>query len=147
MTELDRRPALTAYEMAHRVLKSSPELGGKDGRRAPRYQFDVLQWIAPYDGNGLPDKSDFSPVRCRDISKTGFSFIVPERLDFPILVVSLGEPPNQMHMVAEVMYCHKVRFLGGRHIEMVDEEDDYDDENVPGNRAFLVGCRFKDRVE
>ena len=145
MTEMDWHSTMEAYEVAHRVLTSSP-VPGQERRGASRRPFRVLQWIAPYDGSAFPDKSEFFPVRCRDLSQSGFSFVVSEMPDFPSLVVSLGEPPNQTHMVAEIVRCHKVKLLGGGHIEMVDDEEGDGDTNDQGGQTFLVGCRFTGRL-
>jgi hypothetical protein len=50
-------------------------------------------------------------------------------------------------MVAEIVRCHKVRLLGGGHIEIVDDAEGDGDTCDPGDRTFLVGCRFKGRVQ
>ena len=146
MTEMDRKSAMEAYEVAHRVLTSSP-VPGQERRDEPRHPFRSLQQIAPYDGSGFPDGSKFFPVRCHDLSQSAFSFVVSEIPDFPTLVVSLGEPPNQMHMVAEIVRCDKVRLLGGGHIEMVDDAEGDGDANDQGGQTFLVGCRFTGRLK
>jgi hypothetical protein len=146
MTEIVRHPAVETYEVAHHVL-TSPPVPGQELRGAPRHPFKVLQWIAPYHGSGLPDKSRFFQVRCRDLSQSGFSFFAPERPDFPTLVVSLGEPPNQTHLVAEIVRCDEVRLFGGGYVEMVDDAEGDGDTNDQGGQTFLVGCRFKGRVQ
>ena len=149
MTEMDRHSAMKAYEVAHRILKSFPELGRQEGREsrvAPRHPFKFLQWVAPYDGYGFPNESKFFQIRCRDLSEGGFSFFASERPDFSTLVISLGEPPNQMHMVAEIVHCHEVRSIDDERVEMVDGEEGDGDANDQGDQIFLVGCRFNGRL-
>lgn len=146
MTEMDRKSAIEAYKVAHRVLTSSP-VSGQERRDSPRHPFRVLQWIAPYDGSGFPDESKFFPVRCRDLSQSGFSFVVSEKPDFPTLVVSLGEAPKQTNLTAEIVRCHRVRLLGGGHIEMADDAEGDGDANDEGGPTFLVGCRFTGRLQ
>lgn len=145
MTEMDRNSTLKAFELAHQVLISVPELGENERRKAPRYQFTVRRWIAPYDGSNYPDKSKFFPVRCRDLSRSGFSFVMSKEPEFSDLVVSLRKPPNRVRVSAEVAWCRKIRLLGGVHVKMTGDAGD-DASNDQGDDAFLVGCRFKRRL-
>ena len=141
MTEMDLNSTLKAYELAHRVLVPVPDLGENEGRRAPRYQFTVRRWIAPYDGSNYPDKSEFFPVRCRDLSRSGFSFVMSKEPEFSDLVISLRKPPNRLRVTAEVTWCRTIRLLGGVRVKMTDDAKDQ------GDDAFLVGCRFKRRLD
>ena len=145
MNHPDQPGPMDAYQVAHEILTSSP-IPGEERRGAPRHPFANRQWIAPYDGSHFPDQSEFSQVRCRDLSRTGFSFVVSEKPDFSSLVVYLGDPPNHIPMAAEVVRSCRVRLLGGGHIEMIDDEaGDGNSDEVTG-QTILVGCQFKGRV-
>ena len=146
MTRLDQPGAMDAYEIAHRILTSSP-VPGQERREAPRHPFVTRQWIAPYDGSSFPEESAFFQVRCHDLSQTGFSFVVPEKPGFSFLVISLGEPPNQMHMAARIVRCCRITLLGGGHIEIIDDETGGGDLDQETDQTFLVGCEFKGRLD
>jgi hypothetical protein len=146
MGEMRLHSALEAYEVAYHVLKASPELMLKESRKESKHPFKVFQSIAPYDGDGVPDESRFSQVLCRDLSQGGFSFVASEEPDYPTLVIALGDPPNQTHMVAEVVHFRQVRLLDGERIEIVNDPEGNGDD---GREAplFLVGCRFSGRLQ
>jgi hypothetical protein len=145
MTSLGQSGPMDAYQVAHEILTSSP-IPGEERRGAPRHPFANRQWIAPYDGSRFPDQSEFSQVRCRDLSRTGFSFVVKEKPEFTSLVVSLGDPPNHMHMAAEIVRISRVKLLGGGHIEIIDDASE-DDPDVAAGQTLLVGCKFNGRAK
>ncbi len=62
------------------------------------------------------------------------------------MIVSLGTPPNHMHMAAEIVRICRVRLLGGGHIEIIDDEAQHDSDAAAG-QTLLVGCQFKGRVK
>ena len=94
-------------------------------RGAERQAFECTQLLAPYDGTTLPNSADFSPVLCHDISPTGFSFFSPQRPDYQLVVVALGDIPFRF-FAAEVK-----RITHSNHKDL---------------KRLLVGCKFVQRL-
>jgi|YNPMSStandDraft_1061717.scaffolds.fasta_scaffold00715_5 hypothetical protein len=94
-------------------------------RRSPRYSLEAVQWIAPVKQDD-PGPGDFMPVRCHDISKSGFSFWSDVPPDFEELIVRIQKGTGAVFVRAEVIHVT-------RHTDV-----DY--------QKFLVGCRFKKRI-
>ncbi|WP_347246512.1 PilZ domain-containing protein [Thermogutta sp.] len=95
-------------------------------RRTPRFAFEAIQRIAPVTDNKKPDPGDFFPVRCRDISRGGFSFYLNERPDFTELMALVSDNHKCIYLMAQVVYVREL-------------------ENHDKGR-FLVGCRFLSRL-
>lgn len=90
-----------------------------------RQAFERTQLLAPYDGTTLPNSADFLPVFCYDISPSGFSFYAPQRPDYQLVVVALGDIPFRF-FVAEI-----------KRSTPSDQKD---------FMRFLVGCKFVQRL-
>jgi hypothetical protein len=97
----------------------------RERRNAPRRSYRVTQLIAPYDGTTLPLPGTFCPVRCRDISQSGVSFVLPDRPAFDHVVVALGTPPDLLYLTAKVVRSWRPAALRG---------------------DWEVGCRFLRKV-
>lgn len=95
-------------------------------RRMPRFAFDSIQRVAPLSNGKKPNPGDFIPVRCRDISRGGFSFYLDERPDFTQIVVLVCDNQKCIYLTAQVVYVHEL-------------------DNQEKGR-FLVGCRFLGRA-
>ena len=91
-----------------------------------RYRYDVFQPIAPFNGE-LPTAESFIKVRCRDLSRGGFSYFVDDVPNYESLIVVLGSPPDLTFLVAQVEH--------------------YREESIDGQRGYLVGCRFLEQVK
>ena len=91
----------------------------------PRYDYRVVQSVAPYDSTRLPTSDMFLQVQCRDLSKGGMSFIWPNAADFSQVVIRLQTPGRTLGLVGRV--------ARSRPLDGSDSE-------------FLVGCEFIDRV-
>ena len=94
-------------------------------RGAERQAFECTQLLAPYDGTTLPNSADFLPVLCHDISPTGLSFYAPQRPDYQLVVVALGNIP--------------VRFFAAE-VKRITPSNQKD------SKRFLVGCKFVQRL-
>ncbi|MGQ9506105.1 MAG: PilZ domain-containing protein [Thermogutta sp.] len=95
-------------------------------RRSPRYSFEAVEWVAPVKGATFPSLGDFVPIRCRDISKSGFSFWLDTPPDFQELIVRIQKGTNAVFVKAEVIHVT-------RH-------------TASDSHKFLVGCRFTERL-
>jgi hypothetical protein len=66
-----------------------------DKRRAPRSAYPAPLAIAPFFEERFPDPEEFVPVHGRDISTTGISFFAAGMPASEMIVLRLGNPPNQ----------------------------------------------------
>ena len=98
----------------------------KAANAAFRLRFDSIQRVAPLSNGKKPNPGDFIPVRCRDISRGGFSFYLDERPDFTQIVVLVCDNQKCIYLTAQVVYVHEL-------------------DNQEKGR-FLVGCRFLGRA-
>jgi hypothetical protein len=98
---------------------------GRDRRENPRHPYPCIQLIAPFDGEHLPEQSDFQQVMCHDLSPHGFSFRSTHAPRMQQLIVALGKVPFKF-LVAEVV----------RTTPVVTEQDG----------EFQIGCRFLSRI-
>lgn len=103
------------------------ETKGSERRAHGRRAYPYLQAVAPVNGDQLPDKRMFREVRCRDISRQGFSFLSPVRPEPKHVVVAFGSHPSLMYLLAEVVHVSPTEFNSCR--------------------VFHVGCRYVRRVE
>jgi hypothetical protein len=92
-----------------------------DRRKAERLPYVCTQLVAPTDGVKLPSPGDFLPIRCRDLSTRGMSFVWPVRPRFLHAVAALGRSS------LIVVMCRIV------HVTWEDDE-------------YLCGCRFLRRI-
>lgn len=141
MANLSQPNDLKIYKAVHQLL-DSPKMEDHERRGMSRHLFEIQQWIAPYDGSRMPAESDFYPVRCRDLSRSGFSFVTSAKPAFSSLVVILGEPPDLMYVQAEVVQCTKLEPFG---LELVEtDQGAVSPLDISGSTVatMSVGCRF-----
>jgi len=95
-------------------------------RRRKRTPYPYIQFIAPYTGKTLPIFKSFNPVRCRDISPVGFSFLTPSLPLFDKVVIAFGSSPSIIYLVAEVVHTTCC---------VIDGED-----------LYIIGCQYISRA-
>jgi PAS domain S-box-containing protein len=98
-----------------------------DRRQRDRRAFPYVQQIAPLVEGQPPENHQFRPMRCRDISPTGFSFFSPTPPDFQDLIVALGGESTTTYLAARVM-----------HATIIERDNKV---------AYIVGCRYLSRAE
>lgn len=127
MSDLDSR-ALEAQFLDQFLAnwEDAIEDEAEDRRRQQRRTFPYVQSIAPLANGEPPRSSEFRNVRCRDISGSGFSFVVNEEPTFKNLVVVFGSRPNMLYMKAAVVH--------------VTSHD------AGGKTQYVVGCRYEGRM-
>jgi PAS domain S-box-containing protein len=108
-------------------FRAIPQGPKGDRRVRTRRTFPYVQLIAPMIDGQMPDDHRFRPVRCRDISPTGFSFLSPTPPDFQDLMVALGGETTTTYMAARVM-----------HATIVERDNQI---------AYIVGCRYLARAK
>lgn len=123
----------------------------EERRRSRREPFPLVQRIAHAAGRKVPEQEAFFPIRCRDLSTRGFSFIVEGRPQFKSLVLALGSPPDVLYIAAEVRHCTDVLVEPSGRVEVSHTKEAQADCPGPGNRGarpgVLVGCEFVQRLE
>jgi len=138
------------FRLIHQLVSDSAEEADQDRRHSPRNLFEYFQRIAPWDGGGFPEDSAFFVVRCHDLTRAGFSFLMPTEPQFHVLVAAFGSPPKVIYVAAEVTHSeHVLLYPSGR----VERPDDGTGEAgarrspaEPATRMVLVGCRFTRRL-
>jgi hypothetical protein len=118
------------FSLMHDLIEAEKALAGDqctpaEQRAADRQQFDCQQLLAPFDGIRLPNQSEFRQVVCQDLSPGGFSFVMPNCVDFEEVVVALGQVPFKF-FTARVQNQSRIR--------------------QRGRFAYRVGCRFTGRI-
>jgi hypothetical protein len=108
----DRALFRLVYELMHEG--QAAQHSGRGERRAPREPYPCLQPIAPLVPGQPLDAAEFRPVRCFDLSASGFSFLARRPPDTPGMIVALGTPPEVIYMNAEVMHETPLVLIGCR---------------------------------
>lgn len=96
----------TEFQSESELFRAAAELlrlnaNGDDRRGSPRHKYDALISVAPYVGGKTPAES-LIPVRCKDISRSGISFVSRALDSEQLLLVQLNvEPP--VKLVARVI--------------------------------------------
>jgi hypothetical protein len=140
------------YGLIHQLSSDSAASGNVERREGRRNTFFVCQRIAPWQDNRFPDESAFFEVPCNDLSRSGFSFFLPDRPDFTSLVVELGSPPHLMYVKAEVLHLSPVLVYPSGLVEPVRQgaAAGASDQALEGERPaamVLVGCRLTRRLQ
>lgn len=104
----------------------------------------VLYVTQNYEPGQVPLPMNFFPVRCRNLSNSGFSFFFPTRPNFQNLVVQLGGQKNSIYMESKVMHVDLVK-------EIPDQLSAWDSDGQEhkirlGSNTFEVGCQFLQRI-
>ncbi len=113
-------------EGKHHPAERRPGKPGKEKRGSPRREYPYRQIVAPVVDGRLPSRNHFFAVQCKDISASGFAFLLDFLPDFETLVAALGRPPALSYFTARVMRVAQL---------------EYD-----GSTRYLVGCRFLTRL-
>jgi hypothetical protein len=103
---------------------SHEALAGRRGEA--RFTFTASQRVAPLARGKLPLLDEFINVRCYDLSRKGFSFLLPQPPTYDAIVAELTLPGQRVYLKARV-----------KHITGM---------TVDGQFQFQVGCEFSDRV-
>lgn len=138
------------FKLIHQLVSSSAGEENEERRGGPRALFESFQRIAPWDGAGFPQDSEFFAVRCRDLTRGGFSFLTPGEPPFAMLVAAFGRPPDETYLAAEVAHTEYVLLYPSGRVERPDdgttEAGAGKPPAEPATRMVLVGCRFRRRL-
>lgn len=142
------------FRLVHQLSNNSPTEEDLERRAQPRTSFLTRQRIAPWDGGGCPDQSQFFEVRCYDLTQSGFSFLAANRPAFTSLVAEFGAAPDLIYVAAQIVHFSNVLVYPNGTVEHVQRpaDDSVEEPNEEPaaderpSRNVLVGCRFTRRV-
>jgi len=138
------------YNLIHQLAGTERWHPASERRGGARQPFESTQRIALRRGPELPDDSEFVEVHCSDLTRQGFSFFLPSRPTFDVLVAAFGSPPNLIYLAARVSRWENVVVdaAGNRHfLERQSDRRRHALLAEPGATPMvLVGCRFTDRL-
>ncbi len=98
------------------------------GRRGEaRFTFTASQRVAPCAADKLPTLGEFVSVRCYDLSRKGFSYLLPQPPAYEAILAELTLPNQRVYVRARVAHITGM--------------------TVDGTFVFQVGCEFTDRVQ
>ena len=136
-----------APSLPEEMLSNLQAAGNLSGVRVP---FSAEQRIAPFDGNRMPDPSEFITVQCCDLATGGLSFLLAERPDFDTLVIAFGEPPEVVYQAAQVVHCSDVLVDPSGAVTRIDSQEaaspSPESDEPQSERMVQVGCRFTRRL-
>ena len=139
------------FRLIHSLKASLQGQAPAERRDGSRGSFSTTQRIAPYRAGRFPEDSEFIEVQCRDLSQSGFSFLLPAAPDFTTLVAAFGTPPNMIYVAAEISHCTNVLLHRSGMIENPDDHaagtTQHDADGRPPKPVAFVGCRFTKRLE
>lgn len=115
-------------------------------RRYVRHKADnlVIKIAQIREPGEVPFSVSFFPVRCRDISCGGVSFLLPAKPSFDRVVVQVGDRHNGYYMESEVIHV-------SRATELPEETEASDSDGMKhdlelGASPYQIGCRFIKRI-
>ncbi|MDZ7618139.1 MAG: hypothetical protein U1E05_14130 [Patescibacteria group bacterium] len=146
MGSLEAEIDASFYNLVHQLSV----MGGNspvDRRRQRRSRFVATQRIALRRAPGIPDEAEFIEVQCHDLTRGGFSFLLPSKPSFHFLVVAFGAAPNITYISARVTHSEPVLVHKSGLIERLGENGEPSEANPAlTKRMVLVGCGFIERL-
>jgi len=138
------------YNMIHQLADSVQLDRQEDRRKEPREAYPSTQRIATRRGSDLPDESQFFDVRFYDLTRSGFSFLVPSAPASDSLVAAIGASPNTIYLAAEVTHRTEVLVYSSGLVERAKHSAAIGRHGLNSKDAtpmVLVGCRFTEKIE
>ncbi len=147
MASLESEIDAQFYQMIFR-LSEGATTALDDRRQEPRHPYHVLQKVAPYDGRWFPAPDEFVDVQCHDLTRSGFSFLLPRRPAFKSIVASFQGPDETMYFEAEVVQVSRALIQPGGEVEVFNSGAPSLPALHSGARpALLIGCRLIRRLQ
>ena len=142
MPLMDNEIDANFFRLIHQLSLAS----NRERRGSRRKPFQVMQRIALPRGPGIPPESEFIDVQCRDLTRQGFSFLLPKRPKFERLVAAFGIPPEVIYVAAQVVRCQDVLVQPADGGQGDGGDAPGDGEGPSPKPMILVGCRFTERL-
>jgi len=138
------------YNLIHQLVGTPRKDDPLERRTDPRHPFTAVQRIAVRRGLELPDESEFTEVRCHDLTRGGFSFLLPSRPDFDSLVAAFDMPSKTIYLAARVAHYEDVLVDSSGQVFRGQDGSVDTGGAVAGERTVtpmvLVGCQFTERL-
>jgi hypothetical protein len=138
------------FAMIHQHVASVPDDSPADRRRNRRERFLGIQWVAPFDGTDFPADSEFTEVRCYDLTRSGVSFFASQRPSSEQLVIGFGHKPDLIYVAAEPIRVNPVLLFPSGRVTPIEDVQAPISRCSPtgevGTPMMLVGCRFLRRL-
>lgn len=150
MAALENEIDVNFYNLIHELVGFPGQDDSGERRGAERKPFPSMQRIAQRRGPGIPEASEFIEVKCHDLTRRGFSFLLPSQPNFHAVVAAFGTPPKVIYVAARVSHYHHVLvYPSGLVKRMEDRAVQVGSEDLRSQSAtpmVLVGCRFTERL-
>lgn len=137
------------YRLMHRAAVAAQTDRPTERRRQKRLPYQVCQRVAPWDGQRFPDPGRFLLVPCHDLTRGGFSFLLPYRPDFQAVVVELMQLSEEIYLGADIVRVARVQIASGgavKHLRPASQRFAEDEAGSGLGAMHLVGCRFTRRL-
>lgn len=138
------------FRLIHQLVGVPCEDGARERRSSYRSPFHSFHRIAPWDGSRFPKDSDFLVVRCYDLSRGGFSFLLPSEPESKQLVAEFSNSADVFYVAAEVAHTEPVLFFPPDRVQRACGLGITDAppgcEMSTASLMLLVGCRFAKRL-
>lgn len=136
------------YSLIDHLLRYCASDEPPERRGQKRSAFPVVQRIAPYEESGFPPERAFFGVQCHDLTRRGFSFLLPSWPEFDYLVAEFGRRPDAIYVVAQVVHAEQVLVYSSGRVQRLGTGTSLPPHGPKtGRLMFLVGCRFVRRLE
>ena len=138
------------YNLVHQLAAVSRQRATEDRRGRRRHSFQSIQRIALPRGAGVPDEAEFIEVQCHDLTREGFSFLLPSRPTFESIVAAFGAPPEAIYVLAKVTRAVDVLVSVSGSVQPTTGQSDRAGRGAASDSTaqpmVLVGCRFVERL-
>lgn len=150
MTGLGSEIDASFYNLVHQLAVAKRRETAAERRRRRRQGFQSIQRIALPRKPGIPAETDFVEVRCHDLTRQGFSFLLPSRPTFDLIVAAFGAPPDVIYVLAKVTHCAEVLVSASGSVQPATERGGGPNPRAAADATarpmVLVGCRFIERL-
>ncbi len=149
MPTIERAIDANFFNLIHHVAGAQIKKT-REQRGEIRRSYTAVHKIAPGTFTSIPEEQMFIPVQCHDLTRNGFSFLLPETPDFTGLVAAFERPDEVIYVAAEITHYEDVLVNSDGSVEPAADEKKTLGGNLV-NRRFatpmvLVGCEFTERM-
>jgi hypothetical protein len=137
------------FNLIHQITGSPPADNQMERRGRRRHPFICVQRIALCRNSAVLSQGDFFEVRCQDLNREGFSFLLPQPPDFNCLVAAFSSASDEIYMTATVSHWATVLSYPSGRVEPAGQRTATHggrDADGPPTRMYQIGCRFTARV-
>ena len=137
------------YRLIHQMLDSPRDEKRLEQRSDKRRDYRTAQRIARWDGGPIPDEDQFVAIQCRDLTRSGLSFLTPTEPHFSTIVVEFGAAPDVFYVAAQIVRGVPVMCYPSGFVTPINDGGVATLTGPPGETGkamFLVGCRFTRRL-